>query len=475
MERRTDFPTNPPAGQTFFLTTALGDLDPGMYTYQGTEWAAGSGGNPYADAKDSVRVASTEAITVLNGVKTVDGIILAHKDRVLLKNQLDAKTNGIYEVVASGPWVRPKDASNDKGITAGLYVFVAEGAANAGTGWVLITPDPIVANTTDLYFSQFSGTGNISAGTGLMRVGNAFQLIPTGVVPAVYKSVTIDQFGRVIEGSSPSTLNGYGITDAQSTLTGAVTSIANNNLLASRVVTTDASGKITQSAVTAADLAAVKASNDALPGLLSAKQSTVTGAASSVVGVNLAPNVLVGTDGLGKLVATAASLTEVGFLSGTTSNVQAQVDTKVSKSGGTLTGALQIAVVPTDPKDLTNKQYVDQRISGLASQPRSIFATVPGDVVAFEGALRWYPPFPITVSACRIFQGTPPTLTPTIVDVKKNGVTVFASTKPTLEVGMNKSVLLGADTFLTIDDYLLIDVDQGSGADLSIRVDYTTV
>ena len=475
LERLDNFPTDPVKGQSFFLTQTVGDADPGQYTYTGIEWSAGSGGNPYSDAKESVRVATTDPIGQLNGLKTIDGIALQDKDRVLVKNQADARQNGIWQVVASGNWIRVKDANNNKGVTSGMYTFVTEGAANAGTGWVLNTPDPINVEVTELNFSQFSGTGNISAGTGLQRLGNSFSLIPTGVTPAVYRSVSIDAYGRVTAGSNPTTLSGYGITDAQSAITGAASSITSNNLNSNRIVATDANGKITQHTVTVTDLANMKTVTDAVQGQLDAKQAVITGAASSVVATNLTPNVLVGTDANGKLTASSAALADVNQLSGVKSNVQTQIDSKINKAGDTLTGPLQISTLPTDPKHLANKQYVDQQVSSLSAQPRSIFATVPGDVMPFVGTLRWYPPFPIIVSGCRIFQGTPPTITPTQVDVKKNGAaSVFAGAKPTINTSANVSTLVGSNVTLTTDDYLTIDVVQGSGQDLSIRVDYTT-
>lgn len=38
---------------------------------------------------------------------------------------------------------------------------------------------------------------------------------PSGVIPGIYRSVTVDVLGRVVDGTNPSTLAGYGILDAQ--------------------------------------------------------------------------------------------------------------------------------------------------------------------------------------------------------------------------------------------------------------------
>jgi phage-related tail fiber protein len=102
------------------------------------------------------------------------------------------------------------------------------------TGWVLGTANPITLNTTSLSFSQFSAAGTIIAGDGLTQSGSTFNVVTassgrivvaadsidlaSGIVTAsTYKSVTVDTYGRVTAGTNPTTLAGYGITDALST------------------------------------------------------------------------------------------------------------------------------------------------------------------------------------------------------------------------------------------------------------------
>ena len=126
------------------------------------------------DVKDSVRVATTASIT-LSGTQTIDGVAVVAGNRVLVKNQGTASTNGIY-VVAAGAWARSTDADSDAEVTAGLFTFVEEGTANADTGWVLTTNNPIVLGTTALAFTQFSGTGAIVAGDGLGQSGTTISV-----------------------------------------------------------------------------------------------------------------------------------------------------------------------------------------------------------------------------------------------------------------------------------------------------------
>jgi len=126
------------------------------------------------DVKQSVRVATTANIT-LSGTQTIDGVVLSAGDRVLVKDQSTGSQNGIY-VVAAGAWSRATDADLDAEVTAGMFTFVAEGTTNADSGWVLTTNDSITLGTTALAFAQFSGAGQITAGSGLTKSGNTLGL-----------------------------------------------------------------------------------------------------------------------------------------------------------------------------------------------------------------------------------------------------------------------------------------------------------
>jgi len=186
------------------------------------------------DVKQSVRAATTANIT-LSGTQTIDGINLVAGDRVLVKNQSTGSQNGIY-VVAAGAWSRATDADSSAEVTPGLFTFVEEGTVNDNSGWVLATDQTITLGTTSLTFAQFSGAGQITPGDGLTKNGNqidvvtasstrivvsadSIDLATTGVLASTYKSVTVDTYGRVTAGTNPTTLAGYGITDAQSQIT----------------------------------------------------------------------------------------------------------------------------------------------------------------------------------------------------------------------------------------------------------------
>lgn len=106
------------------------------------------------DAKQSVRVATTANIS-LSAAQTIDGVAVVAGDRVLVKNQLAAKDNGLY-VVTNTAWVRAKDADSSTKITPAMTVTVEQGATLADTIWQLITDGSIVVGSTSLAFQNIT-------------------------------------------------------------------------------------------------------------------------------------------------------------------------------------------------------------------------------------------------------------------------------------------------------------------------------
>jgi hypothetical protein len=136
------------------------------------------------DWKASVRAATTAAVTLASDLEngdTLDGVTLATGDRVLVKNQATGSENGIYVVKVSGAPDRSTDCDTAAELTSNFAVFVEQGTVNADQGYVLTNDGAITVGTTALTFTQFTGLGQIVAGTGLDKTGNTIDIDSTVV------------------------------------------------------------------------------------------------------------------------------------------------------------------------------------------------------------------------------------------------------------------------------------------------------
>jgi phage-related tail fiber protein len=96
-------------------------------------------------------VTHTIANITLSALQTINGVVLAVGDRVLVKDQTDASENGIYEAEISA-WVRAGDWDGNRDATNGTLVIVAIGTAV--TIWEGTGTNPIVIGTSDVAFAQ---------------------------------------------------------------------------------------------------------------------------------------------------------------------------------------------------------------------------------------------------------------------------------------------------------------------------------
>jgi phage-related tail fiber protein len=141
------------------------------------------GGNPNPDlaVKAPVRAATTGAGITLAGLFTLDGVALAAGDRVLVKDQDDATTNGLYNA-ATGPWTRTIDAANNSQFAQGMQVIVTQGAVNANTIFGLTAANPITLGATALTWAVFGTVGGsqqvrVVTTPGVLTVAAADQVI----------------------------------------------------------------------------------------------------------------------------------------------------------------------------------------------------------------------------------------------------------------------------------------------------------
>ena len=176
------------------------------------------------DVKESVRIGTTAALDTVTysqsaGTLTRSGngsinssaglgqsVTLVANDRVLVKDQAEARQNGIYVVTTVGDGsnafvlTRASDANVASEITGGTFTFVEEGS-NADNGYVFThdgTPtlnNATLSNNTELTVSQFSGAGQIVAGEGLTKSGNTINVVGGTTIDADANSIHVNSSG----------------------------------------------------------------------------------------------------------------------------------------------------------------------------------------------------------------------------------------------------------------------------------------
>jgi hypothetical protein len=124
------------------------------------------------DVKNSVRLATTleltnedtspptydngtaglgATLTFVDTITTIDGVSgLQNGDRILIKNQSNQATNGIYVRTSATVYTRAVDADTAGDITGGTFVFVEQGTANADNGYVFTHEGTPTVGTTAL-------------------------------------------------------------------------------------------------------------------------------------------------------------------------------------------------------------------------------------------------------------------------------------------------------------------------------------
>ena len=128
-------------------------------------------------AKGAVACGTVGANITLSGLQTIDGYTTLANDRVLVKDQTTTANNGIY-VASSTAWVRATDMDAWTEVPQ-AYVFVTNGTVNSSSSWVCNSAIGGSLGTTPITWVQFSQQAQVTAGGGLTRTGNSFDVIGT--------------------------------------------------------------------------------------------------------------------------------------------------------------------------------------------------------------------------------------------------------------------------------------------------------
>jgi hypothetical protein len=126
-------------------------------------------------SRKPVRVATTFTGTLATAFadgQTIDSVVVATGDRILIKNQAAQTQNGVYTVQASGAPLRANDFGDGDAV-ASSFVYVQEGTVNGSTGWLCINLNGAdIIGVDNINFKLISGdvsTSGVSTDNAIVR------------------------------------------------------------------------------------------------------------------------------------------------------------------------------------------------------------------------------------------------------------------------------------------------------------------
>jgi hypothetical protein len=177
-------------------------------------------------------------LTTTGSYTTIDGVTLSNGMRILVKNEANTAHNGIYDRTSSTVLTRSSDFDTPAEMAGGDFTFVTAGTLYDNTGWVM-TDAVTTVGTSPVNWTQFSGAGTYTAGTGLTLTGSVFsvnasqsQITSVGTLTSLGVSGTITA-ANITANTGVFTGNGSGLSAiAGANVTGQVSFAATANAVA---------------------------------------------------------------------------------------------------------------------------------------------------------------------------------------------------------------------------------------------------
>jgi hypothetical protein len=218
----------------------------------------------------------------------------------------------------------PTASASNRGLLSTTDWSDFDGKQDAITGAAsTITSSNLTANRAVISNGSGKITVSVTTDTELGYVSGVTSAIQTQI-DSKEPSITVLPISKGGTNSS-SSLNNNRIMQSSS---GAITEAP--VITSSRALVSDTNGIPTHSAVTSAELAHVSGVTSSIQTQINSKQATITGAASSIVSSDLTINRALVSDASGKVANSSVTSTELGYVSGVTSAIQTQIDSKVT-------------------------------------------------------------------------------------------------------------------------------------------------
>jgi hypothetical protein len=321
---------------------------------------------------------------------TIDGQSLTVNDRVLIKNQAAALQNGIYTVTSVGAignttsfvFTRATDNDQTPELGQGDLTYVVNGTANGGQGWI-ITSVITTVGTSAVNWSQFSGASDITAGDGLTRSGNIF-------------NVTTANSGRIV--INPDSIDLATVSQTNTTGTAGINFVQSHTVDSYGRVTGTVSADVRDATTTVKGIASFDTNTFTVTtGAVAVKSAGISNtqlANSTISGVALGSNLFNLSAGTGLTISTttyngsaAATISLSGTpaqkYTGTITGDNTTTAFTLTHSLGTRDISCQVYQTSAGPDTQYDEVEVDiNRIS--TTQVRVTFATAPANTTTYN-------------------------------------------------------------------------------------------
>ena len=184
------------------------------------------------------------------------------------------------------------------------------------------------------------------------------------------------------------------IDSKQATITGGATTITSSDLTANRALASNGSGKVAVSSVTSTELGYVSGVTSAIQTQIDSKQPTITGSATTIDTESLTASRAVISNSSSKIAVSTTTDTELGYLSGVTSAVQTQLDAKLVKASNlsdltsTSTARTNLGLGTIATQNANNVALTGGTITGLGDPSTSSEAATKNYVDSLVAGLR---------------------------------------------------------------------------------------
>lgn len=298
----------------------------------------------------------------------------------------------------------------------------------------------------------FSGNTAITPGTGTKITYDAKGLV-TSVTTLVAADIPALDYSKITTGK-PTTIAGYGITDV----------LAKNTAIApgtATKLTYDASGLVTSgTTLTTSDIPALDYSK-----ITTGKPTTIAGYGITDA---FAGNAVI-TPGIGTKVSYDAK----GLVTSATTLAPGDIP---SLDFSKITSGKPTTVAGYGITDVYTKTEVNSAITASSGGKQTTRCTTVGALTVSTGTVRLYPAATMTLDSVFAAVNTTSTGADIKVDIKKNGVSILGGNLLTIVAGSNKSTTLTNSTQVTTNDYLTVDITQigttVTGSDLVVTIYY---